>query len=94
MEEYGKSYYEDGIKSGVSCYENYRWLPELSIPLAFEIAEYLNIKKTDSILDFGCAKGYLVKSFRLLHYDCYGVDVSEFKTTKASSNIFKNQQFF
>jgi len=75
---YGHDYYERGIETGLSNYQNYRWIPELTIPLAMTIIDYLQIKPGEPILDFGCAKAYLVKALRLLHRDAYGYDVSEY----------------
>lgn len=80
---YDQSYYEHGIESGISLYSNYRWLPELTIPLAARIIEYLQIGVEDSILDFGCAKGYLIKAFRLLHRNAYGFDISSYAIDNA-----------
>jgi len=80
---YDETYYENGIAAGVSCYENYRWLPELTIPLCAEMCEILEIKPTDTILDFGCAKGYMVKAFRLLHRQAFGYDISQYAKDNA-----------
>jgi len=78
MNNFDFDYYENGVNSGISLYTNYRWMPELTLPMAFRIIEILNITENDKILDFGCAKGFLVKSFRLLYRNCYGVDISEY----------------
>lgn len=78
MEKYDEDYYIRGIESGKSLYSNYRWIPELTIPLAYRIAKSLNIKDTDFVLDFGCAMGFLVKSFRLLDIKSFGYDISEY----------------
>lgn len=75
---FDENYYERGIEKGVSCYSNYRWMPELTIPMAARMIEYLNISEEDTVLDFGCAKGYLVKAMRLLHRKAYGFDISEY----------------
>ncbi len=77
-EVYNEDYFERGLQKGVSCYMNYRWLPELTIPMAMTIIDYLGIGREHTILDFGCAKGYLVKAFRLLYRQAWGVDVSEY----------------
>jgi SAM-dependent methyltransferase len=82
---YNATYYEDGIKAGVSCYENYRWLPELTIPMCAEICERLQIRQGQSILDFGCAKGFMVKAFRLLHRNAWGYDISEYANDNAAT---------
>jgi len=75
---YDADYYERGIESGKSCYQSYRWIPELTIPMAMTIIDYLGIKKGQRVLDFGCAKGFLVKALRLLYRDAYGIDSSEY----------------
>ncbi|GHV48330.1 hypothetical protein AGMMS49546_38810 [Spirochaetia bacterium] len=84
---YNEDYYERGIENNVSCYSNYRWIPELTIPMAARILEYLKIKEDETILDFGCAKGYLVKAFRLLHRNAYGFDISEYAISNAPNDI-------
>lgn len=86
---YDADYYEAGIESGKSCYTNYRWIPELTIPLAHHIANALPIKSGETILDYGCAKGYLVYAFRLLHYEAFGYDISEYAIASAHENIKK-----
>lgn len=82
-ERYGHDYFERGIETGVSGYSNYRWIPELTIPLCDSIADWAGISKNDTILDYGCAKGYIVNGFRLLHYKCFGVDISQYAIDQA-----------
>ena len=84
---YDKDYYERGVESGKSLYSNYRWIPELTIPMCSELISQLKIKETDSVLDFGCAKGYLVKALRLLHRDAYGVDVSDYAINQCKEGV-------
>jgi len=86
---YNEDYYERGIELGISGYSNYRWIPELTIPMASRICEILNISYNETILDFGCSKGYLVKAFRLLHRESYGVDLSDYAINKAPDDIAK-----
>jgi cyclopropane fatty-acyl-phospholipid synthase-like methyltransferase len=88
---YDRDYYENGITSKKSLYENYRWLPDLTLPLAKEI--YKIMEKANgfaeivepSILDYGCAKGYLVQAFRQLGFNSFGIDVSEYAINNALS---------
>jgi SAM-dependent methyltransferase len=80
-------YYERGLETGKSCYQNYRWIPELTMSMAMTIIDYLNIKPTDSILEIGCAKGYLVKAFRLLRRQAYGIDISEYAITNVDNYV-------
>ena len=77
-EMYDANYYLYGVESGRSNYSNYRWLPEMTLSLAMTMIDFLDIKKDQTILDYGCALGYLVKAFRLLHRQAWGVDTSSF----------------
>lgn len=84
---FGEDYYERGVSLGISGYENYRWLPEATLTLAHELVTQLGVQKTDRILDFGCAKGFLVKALRLLHYDATGYDTSEYALSQAPEDV-------
>lgn len=84
---FNEDYYEKGVELGISCYSNYRWMPELTIPLAHRMVVYLGINYYDKILDFGCAKGYLVKAFNLLGYSSCGYDISLYAISKAPIDI-------
>ena len=64
-------------------------MPELTIPMCHHIAKYLELKETDKVLDFGCAKGFSVYGLRLLGYKAYGVDVSEYAVKKSPEDIRK-----
>ena len=87
MIEFDREYYEQGPMTGKSLYTNYRWLPELTLPLAHHIAIDCNLDKHQTVCDFGCAKGYLVYALRLLGYDSYGVDISEYAISKAPKEV-------
>lgn len=86
---FNEDYYERGIELGISGYSNYRWIPEMTMPMCHQIITQLGIKQSDIILDFGCAKGYLVKSFRLFGYECYGVDISSYAIGNCHDDIRK-----
>ena len=75
---FDREYFEDGISTNKSGYENYRWLPELTIRMAHKISKYLLLDEKQKIIEHGCAKGFLVKALRILDFDCYGFDVSEY----------------
>ena len=87
MEVFDKNYFEFGIESGKSCYQNYRWIPELTIPMAMTMIDYLKIEPHHRILDFGCAKGYLVKAFKWLNRSCIGMDVSDYAIGNSDPEI-------
>jgi hypothetical protein len=84
---YDSSYYERGLQTGKSCYQNYIWMPEFTIPLAMTIIDYLGIKKTDTILDYGSSKGFLVKAFRMLHRKAWGVDISDYALSHVPEDV-------
>ena len=84
---YDEAYYERGVLTGKSCYSDYRWIPELTIPLAATIVDYLGIPRGDSVVDIGCAKGYVVKALRWLGREAYGVDISSYAIEHADPEI-------
>ena len=79
-------YFLRGKETGKSLYTDYRWLPELTIPMAGAIVNHLGITYDHKILDFGCARGYTVKALRHLGYDAFGVDVSEWAIENADES--------
>ncbi len=87
IEDFDEDYFENGIATGKSCYTNYRWLPEITIKFAHKICVTLNLREGDIILDFGCAKGFLVKALRILDIDAYGCDISTYAIKSTDSDI-------
>lgn len=87
--EYDEDYYERGVSLKKSGYENYRWLPRLTIRFADKIIKELNLRKGDIILDYGCAKGFLVKAFRILDIEAYGCDISNYAIKNLDVEIKK-----
>lgn len=85
--QYDEAYYERGVETGKSCYSNYRWLPDLTIPMAMTMIDYMGIRPTQSVLDFGCAKGYSVKAMRILHREAYGIDVSAYAIENVNADV-------
>lgn len=54
--------------------------------MAVELSNYLmkhDISKSNSLIDYGCALGFLVKGFRSLGYKCEGYDISEWAKQEA-----------
>lgn len=76
--KFDEDYFERGLETGKSCYSNYRWIPDLTIPMAHHIVSQLEISHVDEVLDYGCAKGYLVHALRLLGIKAHGVDISSY----------------
>ena len=86
-ERFGYDYYERGIETGISNYTSYRWIPELTIPMAMAIIDFLGIKPDEKILDYGCAKGFLVKALRMLRREAWGADVSDYAVSHADADV-------
>lgn len=79
MSFYNEDYFEKGEQLGISGYTRYRWLPQATIPLAHAIVDFCNLPQGSSILDYGCAKGFLVRAFREIGFkQSFGVDVSPY----------------
>ena len=84
---FDREYFEQGPMTGKSLYTNYRWMPELTIPLCHHLVTECPIRIDDTVLDFGCAKGYIVHALRLLGYEAYGVDISEYAISQAPKEV-------
>jgi SAM-dependent methyltransferase len=87
IETYDYDYFERGIETGKSLYTNYRWIPELTIPLAMTFIDVLALTRHDKILDFGCAKGYVVKALRILYRETWGCDISDYAVGCADCDV-------
>ena len=88
---FNEDYYERGAETGKSLYSHYRWMPELTIPMAHHIIHTTATMTMgrDKVLDFGCAKGYTVHALRLLGIKAFGVDVSEYAISQAPKEVSK-----
>jgi len=73
--EYNEDYFEHGEEKGISGYTNYSYMPTRS----YEEASMLKERwKEGRILDYGCAKGYLVHALNQLGFEAYGYDLSTY----------------
>jgi len=86
-DKFNEDYFERGSILGISGYINYCWMPELTIPMVHHIIRHLDIKREHIILDYGCAKGFVVKAFRLLGLEAYGVDISEYAISQTPNDV-------
>ena len=86
-QHYDADYFLRGVETGKSLYKDYRWLPNLTIPMACAIGRHLKLQYGQTILDFGCARGYLVKALRAIGYKAHGVDVSEWAINNSDEEI-------
>lgn len=72
---YDEDYYERGITTKKSGYENYSWMAERAFPMALFLRGRFG---QSTILDYGCAKGFLVHAMRMLGMRAYGYDISKY----------------
>lgn len=84
---YDEDYYERGVEKGISGYSNYRWIPELTIPMAMTLIDTLGVKAHQSVLDFGCAKGFTVKALRMLQREAEGIDISAYAIAQVPHDV-------
>jgi cyclopropane fatty-acyl-phospholipid synthase-like methyltransferase len=84
---YDADYFENGIATGKSCYMNYRWMPELTIKMTHCLIKHLQLKESDRVLDYGCAKGFMVKAFRILDIPAFGCDISPYAIDNSDADI-------
>lgn len=84
---FDEDYFENGIVAEKSCYINYHWMPELTIRMAHKIIKHLGLKQGDKVLDYGCAKGFLVKALRILDIDAFGCDISQYAISKVDPEV-------
>lgn len=85
---FDENYFERGVENEISLYQNYRWIPEMTIPMVMTMIDYLHIERGAKILDFGCAKGYVVRAFNLLYRNAWGVDISEYAISKSGGSCY------
>lgn len=88
--KFNKDYFTDGIAKGISCYENYRWIPELTYPMANSFYTFLNLKKNSNVLEYGCANGFLVKCLKDFGVNAYGIDISNYAISNCPIDVSKN----
>ena len=86
-ELFGEEYFLRGEETGLSNFTDYKWMPEKTTEMVRSIIRYLGIERDDTVLDFGCARGYMVKAFRRLDHTAYGVDTSEWALANADPEI-------
>jgi len=84
---YDEDYYERGVEKGISGYSNYRWIPELTVPMAMTLIDTMGIGPGQRVLDFGCAKGFTVKALRMLRRDAHGIDISEYAISQVPHDV-------
>lgn len=86
-DKFNEDYYMRGPETGLSNYSNYRWLPDMTLPMADALNRFLKIRPQETILDYGCARGFLVKALVLRGIDAYGYDISSWAIDNCDPEI-------
>lgn len=84
---YDADYYLRGKETGKSNYQDYRWCPDLTLPMADHLKRILHIKDGNTVYDVGCARGFLVKALRMRGVMASGYDTSEWAIQNADPEI-------
>ena len=75
-EYFNEDYYERGAETGKSLYSHYRWMPELTIPMAHHLARYMDLDDNEKVLDVGCGNGNLIEFLsKEKNVDCKGIEI-------------------
>jgi len=86
-ETFDVDYFLNGPATGKSNYTDYRWLENRTVPMASRLASHLKMRVGDSLLDFGCARGYYVKALRFLGYKAWGYDISTWAVENCDPDV-------
>lgn len=86
-DRYDEEYFERGLITGRSCYMNYHWMPELTLRMAHHLIIKLGLRPDHRVLDYGCAKGFLVKALRILGVQAWGCDISRYAIEHAEVEV-------
>ncbi|MEK5079366.1 class I SAM-dependent methyltransferase [Solibacillus sp. FSL W7-1436] len=71
--------FDQNYYSGNSNYQDYKY-DNRFLQWAYDIDCYL---QPQTVLEVGCAMGYLVRTLRLLGIDSYGIDISSYAIQNA-----------
>lgn len=91
---YNSDYYLRGPETGKSNYSDYHWMEAETGAMADSIIRHLHLKEGDYVLDFGCARGYLVKSLNARKVNAVGHDISKWAIENCDpdvSNLVSNE---
>lgn len=75
---YNEDYYERGKETGKGWLSNYHWMPRRTFKEAFAFIDTLNLDENSYILDWGGAKGFIVRALRELEIKADVCDISDY----------------
>tara|TARA_B100000787_G_scaffold170019_1_gene163487 strand:+ start:20404 stop:21054 length:651 start_codon:yes stop_codon:yes gene_type:complete len=81
--QFGKDYFDGTREFGYGgYYYDGRWKK-----VARDFKKFFKIKKNHKVLDVGCAKGFLLKDFKDIGVDCYGIEISNYAIQNCHKDI-------
>ena len=88
LKKFGKEYFDGDRSLG---YGGYYYNSKFLRKIAFEMIKHYKLNNKSTILDIGCAKGFLMYEFKyfLPHAKVFGVDISKYCKKNAMENIKK-----
>lgn len=87
IETFGEDYFMRGREKGLSNYENYTWKRDLTVFCAQRMALFMGCQHGDTILDYGCSRGYYVRALRMAGYDASGYDISQWAIANCDPEV-------
>lgn len=87
---FDEDYFENGRTTGKSWLENYHWIPQRSFREALAYIDYMKLDAESYVLDFGCAKGFIVRALRELEIRTDGCDISDYALSFAPSGCWNS----
>lgn len=90
LPKFDEDYFERGVEKHISGYTDYHWKPEYVLPLANWIKKKyypLGTFPDSQVLDYGCAKGFLVKALRMFSINASGCDLSDYALTNGEPEV-------
>ena len=86
-ERFNADYYLRGPELEISNYHDYRWLPTATLEACAAMMSHLGASYGESVLDFGCARGYYVRALRMLGYEARGCDISRWAVENCDPTV-------
>jgi SAM-dependent methyltransferase len=81
---FGREFFDGKREQG---YGGYRYDPKYWAPVVPLFLAYYELGEGDSVLDVGCAKGFMLHEFRNLGLNVSGLDISEYAVSNAMPGI-------
>jgi SAM-dependent methyltransferase len=85
-QQFGKDYFDGPRSLGLG---GYTYKPDFFSPVVADMIEYYDLTSESSILDVGCAKGFMMHDFKVALPGIYvaGIDISEYCIQNAMPSV-------